>query len=175
MIDSKVDHGSTFTIELPLTLAIIDGIQVRVGSENFIIPSLSIVEFLQPSPDMISYPLDQGETLQFRGKFLPIYRLSKLYGFDGEFNDPLDATMIIVEYNQELVAFMVDEILGEYSTVIKSLGSIFEEGKGIAGCAIMPKGNVALILDILSLVQLARKTYSHKIDTASDAFTAMLH
>lgn len=158
-IQSKVGQGSTFTIELPLTLAIIDGIQARVGKETFIIPSLSIIEFVRPKPEMITNTLDYGETFHFRGKFLPVYRIGDLYGIEARYNTPIDATMVIVEGNQEQVALMVDDILGEVSTVIKSLGSIFEEGQGFAGCAIMPGGSVALILDIRSLVQLARRDY----------------
>lgn len=155
-IESEVGQGSTFTIELPLTLAIIDGIQIGVGSESFIIPSLSIVEFVRPEADMVTNALDHGETFHFRGKYLPIFRLGDLYGIAPRYSSPQEATMVVVENNQEHVAIMVDEILGECSTVIKSLGPLFEESKGIAGCAIMPRGNVALILDIRSLVQLAR-------------------
>ncbi len=174
-IESTVGIGSTFTIELPLTLAIIDGIQVEVGSENFLIPSLSIVEFLKPKPEMLSNALDKGETLHFRGKYLPIFRLGDLYNFEPRYHDPLQATMIIVEYNHEHIALMVDEILGECSTVIKSLGSLFEEGKGIAGCAIMPRGNVALILDIISLVQLARASYRVRPSTPKYVEAQVLH
>ena len=158
-IESEVNQGSTFTIELPLTLAIIDGIQIVVGSESFLIPSLSIIEFVKPKREMITCALDSGETLYFRGKYLPIYRLGNLYDIEPKYSDPCHATLVVVENNNEQVAVMVDEILGECSTVIKSLGSVFEEGKGIAGCAIMPHGNVALILDVRSLVQLARTEY----------------
>jgi two-component system, chemotaxis family, sensor kinase CheA len=159
-IKSKVNEGSVFTIELPLTLAIIDGIQIEVGQESFLIPSLSIIEFVRPKPNMITNALDYGETLHFRGQYLPIYRIADLYGITPRYENPSDATLVVVDNNQEQIALMVDEILGECSTVIKSLGSIFEEGKGLAGCAIMPRGNVALILDIRSLVALARAEYS---------------
>lgn len=162
-IQSEIDKGSTFTIELPLTLAIIDGIQIRVGAEHFIVPSLSIVEFVRPNAGMITNALDIGETFHFRGKYLPVFRLADLYGIDSEHLDPERATMIVVENSEELVALMVDEVLGQYSTVIKNLGPAFEDGKGLAGCAIMPNGDVALILDIRSLVQLARASYSRRL------------
>ena len=155
-IRSEVDKGSTFIVEIPLTLAMIEGIEIRVGKEHFIIPSLSIVEFIRPDSDSISATLDRGETFYFRGKYLPVFRLADLYGIESEFTDPVDATFIVVENNLEQVAIMVDDIVGEYSTVIKSLGSMFEEGKGISGCAIMPDGSVSLILDIRHLVQLSR-------------------
>lgn len=155
-IQSAVNKGSVFTIDLPLTLAIIDGIEIRVGEEHFIIPSLSIVEFIRPRPEMISYTLDRGETFHFRGKYLPIFRLADLYDLPTECTNPVDANFVIVQNNQEHVAIMVDEILGEYSTVIKTLGPTFEGNRGVSGCAIMPDGDVALILDIRLLVQLAR-------------------
>jgi two-component system, chemotaxis family, sensor kinase CheA len=160
LIDSEVDKGSIFTIEIPLTLAILDGMQIQVGSEIFVIPSLSILEFVRPKLGTISHPLDKGETLKLRDKYIPIYRLSHLFGIDSAYTNPYEATMAIVESNKETVALMVDDILGECSTVIKSLGGIFGNMPGVTGCAIMPGGNIALILDILSLVQLARRDYS---------------
>lgn len=183
-IESVLGKGSVFTIELPLTLAIIDGIQIRVGRDQFIVPSLSIVEFVRPKEDMLSYPLDRGETFHFRGKYLPVFRLADLFGIEAEFKDALDATYIIVEHNQELVALMVDDILGEYSTVIKSLGAMFDDNLGLSGCAIMPNGDVALILDIRSLVVLARTGYKRisarnenttKVETQESAESAIIH
>lgn len=159
-IESAVGKGSTFTIELPLTLAIMDGIQVRVGEEYFIVPSLSIVEFVKPSASSISSTLDQGETFFFRNKYLPVFSLAKLYGIEGSAKNPNEGTMVVVENGTEQVALFVDSILGEYSTVIKSLGPVFSDQKGLAGCAIMPDGDVALILDVHSLVELARKAGS---------------
>jgi len=158
-ITSEVDKGSTFTIEIPLTLAILDGIQTRVGIETFVIPSLSILEFVRPQRGMITHTLDRGETLNLRGMFLPVYRLGRLFGFESEVHSPQDSTMVIVQSNNDVVALMVDEILGECSTVIKSLGGMFENQEGITGCAIMPGGNIALILDMPSLIVLARKSY----------------
>jgi len=164
-IESTVGKGSIFTIELPLTLAIIDGISVGVGSECFIIPSLSIVEFVRPIQEMISTVLDAGETLHFRGSYLPIFRLSDLYGIVPRYSDPLHATIVVVENNQELVAIMVDDVMGQCSTVIKRLAAVFEEGKGVAGCAIMPSGDVALILDIRTLTNVARESYRRAVQS----------
>ncbi|MFN8389441.1 MAG: chemotaxis protein CheA [Bdellovibrionota bacterium] len=158
-IQFEVDKGSTFTIELPLTLAIIEGIEIRVGTEFFIVPSLSIVEVVRPKREMITNALDSGETFHFRGKYLPVFRISSLYGIPAEFSEACESTIIVVENGHELVALMVDEVLGQCSTVIKSLGPAFEDGKGLAGCAIMASGDVALILDIRFLVQLARSVY----------------
>lgn len=156
LIDSEIGRGTTLTIELPLTLAIMDGIETSLGSERFIIPTLSIVEFLKPDPKMLSRSLDRGETLEFRGKFLPVFRLSRLFEVAPKYTDPNDAIMVVVEGAGEQVAIMVDSVVGKHSTVIKSLGTMFQDTKGLAGCAIMPDGYVGLILDIQSLVALAR-------------------
>lgn len=155
-INSVLGKGSNFIIEIPLTLAMIDGVEIKVGSEHFIIPSLSIVEFIRPEQKSLSCTLDHAETFFFRGKYLPVFRLADLYDIEPQYTKATDATLIVVENNQEQVALMVDEIVGEYSTVIKSLSSMFQEGKGVSGCAIMPDGSVALILDIRHLAQLAR-------------------
>lgn len=158
IIDSKVGQGSVFTIELPLTLAIIDGIEVAVGDETFIIPSLSIVEFVRPTEQMLSYILDQGETFHFRNKYLPIFRLADLFNMKPKYSKLVDSTFIVVENHNEQFVIMVDEILGEYSAVIKSLGPVLDQVKGVSGCAIMPSGDVSLILDIRSLANMGRAT-----------------
>jgi two-component system chemotaxis sensor kinase CheA len=160
-IQSSVGNGAAFIIELPLTLAIIEGIQISVGAENFIIPSLSIVEFLRPRRGMISRAMDSAETFFFRGKYLPLFRLSEVYSIDGAIEDPERASIVVLEENGDQFAFLVDTIEGECSTVIKSLGEVFEEVKGVSGGAIMPQGNVVLILDVKSLVRLAQESYTH--------------
>jgi two-component system chemotaxis sensor kinase CheA len=159
-IESTINAGTTFTIELPLTLAIIDGIEVKTGEDHFIVPSLAIVEFVRPTANMLNNVLETGETFHFRGKYLPIFRLSELYNIKPKYSNPLEATIIVVENHHELVAIMVDEILGELSTVIKSLGPFFSDVPGVSGCAVMPNGEVALILDVRTLMQLARKHYT---------------
>lgn len=160
-IQSSVGDGAAFIIELPLTLAIIEGIQISVGAENFIIPSLSIVEFLRPRRGMISSAMDSAETFFFRGKYLPLFRMSEVYSIDNAIEDPERASIVVLEENGDQFAFLVDTIEGECSTVIKSLGEVFEDVKGVSGGAIMPQGNVVLILDVKSLVRLAQDTYSH--------------
>jgi len=159
-IESELGKGSTFTIELPLTLAIIDGIEVTVGRETFIIPTLSVVEFMRPSPSMITRTLDKGETFQFRGKYLPVYRLGDLFRLEHRNNNPTDSILVVVESSGEQAAIMVDDIIGSYSTVIKSLGEMFAAIQGVAGCAIVSNGDISLILDVRSLLSAARKNYT---------------
>lgn len=156
-IDSELGKGAVFTIELPLTLAVIDGFDVKVGQERFIVPTLSIVEFQRPVPDQIIRTLDRGETYQFRGRYLAVFRLARLFQVEGSRQSLEECIFLIVETGGEQVALVVDEICGTCSTVIKSLGEMFESGKGVTGGAIMATGDVALILDVPSLIQLARR------------------
>lgn len=157
-IASKIGAGSTFTIELPLTLAIMEGIETEIGSERFIIPSLSIVEFLRPTEDMIMHTLDRGETLKYRDMFIPIFRISDLYNINSRYSNLTDGILVIVESGNHHVALLVDEVLGKFSAVIKSLGSVFREVEGVSGCAIMPDGSIGLILDVPSLVILGQSS-----------------
>jgi two-component system chemotaxis sensor kinase CheA len=176
-IQSTIGKGSVFVIELPLTLAIMEGIEASIGEEHFIIPSLSVLEFLRPSEDMILNTLDRGETLQFRGHFLPIIRLTDIYGGSSKLTNPTEAILVIVENSGKLFALMVDEVLGKLSVVIKSLGGMFQGLKGVSGCAIMPNGSVGLILDIGALVQLAkmRSDKSISIDKDSSQNEVVVH
>ena len=156
-IESTLGKGSTFTIQLPLTLAIMEGIETVIGEEQFIIPSLSIVEFLNPTPEMITHTLDHGETLHFRGMFLPLFRVANLYGIKSSVKHPSEAIVVVVESENSLVALLVDKVLGKFSAVIKSLGNVFRDVEGLSGCAVMPDGSIGLILDVPTLVRLGKK------------------
>ncbi|MCB0340294.1 MAG: chemotaxis protein CheA, partial [Bdellovibrionales bacterium] len=161
-ITSEEGKGSLFRIELPLTLAIMEGVEVRLGVEHFIIPTFSIVEFVRPNSASIVKALDCGETLAFRGTFLPIFRLSQIYGLPSSFSDPSEGVLVVVDHGGKLAAIMVDEVLGKLSAVIKSLGALFQGLKGVSGCAVLPSGGVGLILDVGSLIALARtQSISH--------------
>ncbi len=160
-IDSVLGAGTKFTIELPLTLALIDGIEVRVGTDYFIFPMLSIVEFLKPDPDSISSAFDRGETFSFRGQYLPVYRLGELLNINARAVRPEEGSLVIVEAHGERYAVMVDDVIGTCSTLIKSLGDMFDEGHGVAGCSISANGDVRLILDVHLLRVLAKEYYQH--------------
>jgi two-component system chemotaxis sensor kinase CheA len=158
-IDSNLGKGTIFTIELPLTLAIIDGISVKVGPEVFIIPTLSVVEFMQPKSEQINKALDKGETFFFRGKYLPLYRLDRLFEVPNSKSELVEALVVVVEDAGKQFALVVDDIINTHSTVIKSVGEMFATTRGLAGGAIMPSGDIALILDLRSLLELAKDTY----------------
>lgn len=177
-IDSQLGKGTIFTIELPLTLAIVDGIETKVGSERFIIPTHSVVEFVKPKPSMVTSTLDRGEMFEFRGKYLPLFRLSELNGNTPKYTDPCDAILAVIESSHELVAVMLDEVVGGYSTVIKPLGPSFQHVRGLAGAAIMPDGNIGLILDTATLITLAReepRIASHRQPPVEVPVTEVVH
>lgn len=146
-VDSTEGKGTTFTIKLPLTLAIIDGIVVKVGSAIYILPTISIEESISPKKEEISTIKEQGEVVNMRGTLFPLVRLHKLYNIKDAKTNPCEAIVIIVESEQGRYSILVDELVGQQQVVIKSLGERFKKVKGISGGAILGDGRVGLILD----------------------------
>ncbi|HVM60249.1 MAG TPA: chemotaxis protein CheA [Verrucomicrobiae bacterium] len=155
LIDTVRGKGSTFTLVLPLTTAIIDGIMVRVGGDTYIIPTLSIVESFKPSADQISTVIGRGEVIQFRNSLLPLFRLSRLFSINDATREASRATVVVVEDNGKQTALLVDELLGQQQTVIKSLGEAVGTIIGISGASILADGHPGLILDVGGIVKLA--------------------
>ncbi|MDR4505489.1 MAG: chemotaxis protein CheA [Candidatus Scalindua sp.] len=154
-VTSEEGKGSTFTIKLPLTLAIIDGIVVNVGSTKYIIPTISISESLRPRKEEISTIKNQGEVVNMRGNLFPLVRLHKLYNIDTKKTNPWEAIVVIVETEEGKFSILVDELLGQQQVVIKSLGDTFKGVKGISGGAILGDGKVGLILDVSGIKEAA--------------------
>ncbi len=153
-IHSVEGKGSKFTIRLPLTLAIIDGMVVRVGIERYILPTLSIILSLRPTENDIHTVISKGEMLTLRGKQLPIIRLHEIFNKPEAAIKATDATIVVVENEGKEIALLLDEIVGQQQIVIKPMGEAFRNLPGIAGAAIMPDGKVGLILDITGLQKL---------------------
>jgi two-component system, chemotaxis family, sensor kinase CheA len=154
-IVSEPGKGSTFTLVLPLTMAIIDGMIVRVGSERYILPLLSIIESFQPKKKMIATVSGKGEMVPFRDRLLPLFRLADLYDIMDAQTDPTKALVVVIEDTGRRIALLVDELLGQNQTVIKNLGEGLGEVEGIAGASIMPDGKPGLIIDVNGLIKLA--------------------
>jgi two-component system chemotaxis sensor kinase CheA len=154
-IKSQKGFGSTFTLVLPLTMAIIDGMIVRVGSERYILPLLSIIESFQPTKKMITTVSGKGETVPFRNRLLPLFRLSSVFNVSDAQSDPTKALVVVLEDAGRQIALLVDELLGQNQTVIKNLGQGLKHIDGIAGASIMPDGTPGLIVDVNGLVKLA--------------------
>ena len=147
-VTSQEGVGSTFTIKLPLTLAIIDGIVVNVGDTKYIIPTVSIEESLQPKEEEISTVKNQGEVVNIRGNLLSLVRLHKLYNINTTKTVPWESIVVVVEGAEGKYGVLVDGLLGQQQVVIKSLGDRFKNVKGISGSAILGDGKVGLILDV---------------------------
>ncbi len=154
-IASEKGKGSTFTLVLPLTMAIIDGMIVRVGPERYILPLLSIIESFQPTREMLTTVSGKGETVPFRNRLLPMFRLGRLFKIKEAQTDPTQALVVVIEDAGRQIALMVDELLGQNQTVIKNLGAGLKDVDGIAGASIMPDGTPGLIIDVNGLVKMA--------------------
>ncbi|MCX8016758.1 MAG: chemotaxis protein CheA [Rhodocyclaceae bacterium] len=138
--------GSTFTIRLPLTLAIIDGFLVGVAKAAYVIPLDTVIECieLKDQPERQHY-------LNLRGEVLPFVRLREVFGIDSA--APARENVVVVQFAGQKAGIVVDQLLGEFQTVIKPLGNLFKHLKGIGGSTILGSGEVALILDVQALIQ----------------------
>ncbi|MFP4086551.1 MAG: chemotaxis protein CheW [Desulfobacteraceae bacterium] len=155
-IESEWGKGSIFRMRLPLTLAIIDGMVVRVGDETYIIPTGSIVRSIKPEKDDLSTVLNRGEMLSLQGNLLPVFRLGSLFNSDEIEEDQDHKLVVVVEDDKRKQAgLVIDDLVGRQQIVIKSLGEGMKDIPGISGGAIMPNGEVGLILDVGGVVKLA--------------------
>lgn len=154
-IQSEIGMGSTFTIRLPLTLAILDGQTVSVGSETYIIPLISIIESIQIRSNMINRVAGRGETFRLREEYIPIVRLSNVFNIaDARASKLEDGLLVVVEADGKHCGLFVDDLLGQQQVVIKSLEQNYERVDGISGATILGDGSVALILDIPGLLRM---------------------
>lgn len=151
-VGSEVGVGTTFTIFLPLTLAIIDGMVVGVGDNRYVIPTLAVRESFRPTPDMISVVFDHGKLVRKRDKLIPLIHLGDLLGIPYRYPNAADGIVILVESGTIQRCIVVDSLIGKSEIVIKDLGPAFEGQNAMSGAAIMGDGRVALILDVDAIV-----------------------
>lgn len=149
-IESEAGHGTRMLIRLPLTLAIVDGMSVAVGQQQFIVPLVNIVESMQPTSEQLVVFSNQ-QMLHLRDTYWPIFKLHQLMDVEPAHTDMEQAILVLVEASRSRFALMVDDLLGQQQVVIKSLEQHYKRVAGIAGATIMGDGSVALILDIESL------------------------
>lgn len=147
-IDSREGEGTTFSMVLPLTLAIIDGMLVEVANEIYILPTLSVVESFRPAKEIVHSLKDKGEFVSLRGQHLPIIRLSDVFGLKAMRIEPWEGILVCVETESGRIAIMVDDLVGRQQVVIKPLGKALAKLKEISGGAILGSGDIALILNI---------------------------
>lgn len=154
-VSSERGRGTRFTLRLPLTLAIIDGMVMRVGRERYILPTLVIQRSLRPEIADLSSVLGRAEMLATDEGMVPLVRLARLFEITEEDPDPSDGIVVLVGENGSRAGLVASELLGQQQTVIKPLGEGVSNTPGISGGAIMPDGTVGLILDVSGLVRLA--------------------
>jgi two-component system chemotaxis sensor kinase CheA len=157
-ITSETGKGSVFTVRLPLTLAITDGMLVKIGDERYIIPTVNIHLSFQPNPNALSTVAGRGEMVMLRGELMPLFRLHRLFDVLGATEDPTKGLIVVVADGRRRCAFLVDELLGQQQVVAKPLGSGVGKVQGISGGAILGDGRVGLILDVPELITLGRQT-----------------
>lgn len=150
-IVSSEGKGSTFSIVLPLTLAIIDGMIVRSCEKIYIIPTLSITESFRPQEESVHSAGGKEEFVQLRSELLPIVRLAKVLELEDTSPHPWESTLVCIENDKGKFALLVDELVGRQQVVIKTLGEFFAKTQGVSGGAVMGNGEVALILNVEEL------------------------
>lgn len=148
-IDSSMGAGSTISLSLPLTLAIINGLLVTIGKDYFVLPLMSVEECVELSAEDVARA-HGSNILNVRGDIVPFIRLREHFAISGE--KPALEHVVITDINTRRIGFVVDHVIGGYQTVIKSLGPAFARMKDISGATILGDGTVALILDVNSLV-----------------------
>lgn len=155
-ITSAPGKGTTFAIRLPLTLAVTDGMVVRVGSERFIVPLTHIHMSFRPEPSMLSTVVGRGEVVLLRGELMPVIRLHRLFDVQDAVQSPLDGLLMIVGDGDRRTALLVDDLLGQQQVVAKTLAQALGKVPGVSGGAILGDGRVGLILDVNETVALAQ-------------------
>ena len=150
-IESTIGKGSRFTILLPLTLAIIDGMLIKAASETLIIPTLSIIESFRPTKDVVHVAQGKGEFVELRDELLPIIRLTEALGIQDSHPAVWESTLVCAENEKGRFAILVDDLLGRQQVVIKPLGKSLTKLKEVSGGAVLGNGEIALILNVEGL------------------------
>jgi len=162
LVKSEPGKGSTFTIKLPLTLAILDGQLVTVGGETYIIPLVSIIESLQVKKEQVNAIAGTAELYKLRSEYIPIVRLYQIFRCQPVSENLEDGLLVVVEGDGEHIGLYVDDLLGQQQVVIKSLETNYRSVEGVSGATILGDGTVALILDVTDLIKLSRKNRPDK-------------
>ncbi len=156
-IRSAKGFGTTISISLPLTLAILDGMLIQTGEEVYILPLGFVLESLQPAPEDVKEISGKGRVIKVRGEFLPLIPLYQIFDIAPRFTDPCQGILVIVETEGKKACLFVDELVGQQQVVVKNLESNYRKVTGISGATILGDGGVSLILDVTALVRSSRQ------------------
>jgi two-component system chemotaxis sensor kinase CheA len=156
-ISTRLGQGSSFSMSLPLTLAVLDGMVVTVGDQTFVIPLGHIIESLRPAPGEVKRMGTEAAMFDVRGHYVPVHRIADQLGLPGGAREPTEAVLIVVESDSGQAALMVDTIQDQRQVVVKSLEANYQAIHGLAGATILGDGRVALILDVDALISRWRR------------------
>ena len=156
-IRSAKGFGTTISISLPLTLAILDGMSIKVGEEVYILPLGFVVESLQPTPDDIKEISGKGRVIKVRGEYLPLIPLYQMFDITPRFTNPCEGIIVILESDGRKAGLFVDDLVGQQQVVVKNLESNYRKVTGISGATILGDGGVSLILDVSALMRSSRQ------------------
>jgi two-component system chemotaxis sensor kinase CheA len=156
-IRTERGKGSAFLVRLPLTLAVLDGLLVRVGTERCVLPAAAVRESLRPKPEHVHSVHGHPRMVQVRESVLPLVSLGAVLGMGASALDPSSATVVVVEEGGNRIGLVVEELLHKQEVVVKSLGDSFASVRGVAGGAILGDGRIGLILDPHGIVAMVRE------------------
>jgi two-component system chemotaxis sensor kinase CheA len=162
-IHSSKGFGTTISISLPLTLAILDGMSIRVGDEIYILPLGYVVESLQPAPQDVKEISGQGRVIKVRGDYLPLIPLYQIFDVEPRFKDPSEGIVVILESDGRKAALFIDELVGQQQVVVKNLEANYRKVSGISGATILGDGGVSLIIDVAVLLRSSRQLNDESI------------
>jgi two-component system chemotaxis sensor kinase CheA len=155
-IQSRGGHGTTTRIVLPLTLAILNGMSVKVGSEAYILPLSYVIESLQPLAEHLHSITSDGHVIKVRGEYLPLIELHRVFDVAGAQVDPTQGILVIVQADDARFALLVDELLGQHQVVVKNLETNYRKVPGISAATILGDGSVAFIIDVAATPRIQR-------------------
>lgn len=156
-VDSTEGRGTTMTLKIPLTLAIIDGMNIKVGKSRYTIPTVSIKESFRPKENDLVRDPDGNEMIMVRGECYSILRLHEYFGVNTKIKDFSEGILIMVEQGNKSLCIFADELLGQQQVVVKALPNYIRNTKkieGLAGCTLLGDGNISLILDVAGLINI---------------------
>ncbi|MCB4812306.1 chemotaxis protein CheW [Methylovorus menthalis] len=162
-IRSALGYGTTMSISLPLTLAILDGMSVSLGDNMYVVPLNLIVETMQPQATDIKTVTGAGFMVHVRGEYLPIIPLYSLFNQPTQITNPVDGVLVIIEAEGKKAALFVDGLVGQQQVVIKSLETNYRKVPGVSGATIMGDGSVALILDVPTIIKMGQNNNSEGV------------
>lgn len=162
-VRSAKGFGTTISISLPLTLAILDGMSIKVGEEVYILPLGFVVESLQPALVDIKEISGKGRVVKVRGEYLPLIPLYQMFDIEPRFTDPSQGIVVILEADGKKAGLFVDDLVGQQQVVVKNLESNYRKVTGISGATILGDGGVSLILDVSALLRTSRQLTDESI------------